>query len=123
MSNIDSLHKSCRELEQRLHEVSEEKRRVETESTRQREALHKMQDREQDLSKDIETLRDENSHHSGTISRLQVHRVCVCFIVYSACKVQWNLSNMDSNGAEESAMVSEVSEVEMHARVVLEVVQ
>ena len=62
--------------------MSEEKRRVETESTRQREALHKMQDREQDLSKDIETLRDENSHHSGTISRLQVHCVCVCALLY-----------------------------------------
>ena len=66
MSKIDSLHKS-------LHEVSEEKRRVEMEAARQRKALHKMQDREQDLSKDIETLRDENSHHSGTISKLQVH--------------------------------------------------
>ena len=72
LSKIDSLHKSCRDLEERLHEISEDKRRIETESTRQREALHKMQDREQDLSKDIETLRDENSHHSGTISKLQV---------------------------------------------------
>ena len=36
--------------------------------------------------------------------------------------VQWNLSNPDTNGAEESVIVSEVSsisEVEMHARVVL----
>jgi chromosome segregation ATPase len=71
LSKIDSLHKSCCDLEERLHELSEEKRRVETESVTQREALHKMQDREQDLSKDIETLRDENSHHSGTLSKLQ----------------------------------------------------
>ena len=93
MSKIDSLHKSCRDLEERLHEVSEEKRRLEAESVRQREALHKMQDREQDLSKDIETLRDENSHHSGTISKLQVcskftlHRViglmlCIVLNIY-----------------------------------------
>ena len=73
MTEIGALHKSRRELEQRLHEVSEEKRRLEAELARQREALTKMQDREQDLSKDIETLRDENSHHSGTISKLQVY--------------------------------------------------
>ena len=79
LSKIDSLHKSCCDLEERLHELSEEKRRVETESVTQREALHKMQDREQDLSKDIETLRDENSHHSGTLSKLQVCiYVCRC---------------------------------------------
>ena len=72
MKQIDSLRKSRREIEQRLREVSEEKRRLETELKRQREALTKMQDREQDLSKDIETLRDENSHHSSTISKLQV---------------------------------------------------
>ena len=73
MAEIDDLRKSRRELEQRLHEVSEEKRRLEAELSQQKETLCKMQDREQDLSKDIETLRDENSHHSGTISRLQVH--------------------------------------------------
>ena len=38
--------------------------------------------------------------------------------------IQWNLSNLDTNGAGESVIVSEVrgvliSEVEMHARVVL----
>ena len=38
--------------------------------------------------------------------------------------IQWNLSNPDTNGAGESVIVSEVrgvliSEVEMHARVVL----
>ena len=75
VGKIDSLHKTCRELEQQLHEVSEEKRRTEAEAMRQRDTLHKMQDREQDLSKDIETLRDENSHHSGTISKLQVHYI------------------------------------------------
>ena len=73
MADIDALRKSRLELEQRLHEVSEDKRRLEAELARQREALRKVQDREQDLSKDIETLRDENSHHSGTISKLQVY--------------------------------------------------
>ena len=73
LAEIDSLHKSRLELEQQLHEVSEEKRRLEAELTRQRETLRIIQDREQDLGKDIETLRDENSHHSGTISKLQVH--------------------------------------------------
>ena len=72
LADIDALRKSRLELEQRLHEVSEDKRRLEAELARQREALRKVQDREQDLSKDIETLRDENSHHSGTISKLQV---------------------------------------------------
>ena len=38
------------------------------------------------MSKDIETLRNENSHHSGTISNLQVvtcndKAVCVCVTV------------------------------------------
>ena len=38
--------------------------------------------------------------------------------------IQWNLSNLDTNGAGESVIVSEVrgvliSEVEMHTRVVL----
>ena len=73
ITEISTLHKSRRELEQRLHEVSDERRRLEAELVRQREVLSKMQDREQDLSKDIETLRDENSHHSGTISKLQVY--------------------------------------------------
>ena len=35
------------------------------------------------------------------------------------CTVEWNLSNPDSNGAEESVLVSDISEVEKHARVVL----
>ena len=33
-----------------------------------------VQEREQDLTQDIETLRTENSHHSGAISKLQVER-------------------------------------------------
>ena len=32
--------------------------------------------------------------------------------------VQWNLSNPDTNGAEESVIVSEVSSFQRHARVV-----
>ena len=56
--------------------------------------------------------------------------MCVCVrergtvCIYTLCSVfgiQWNLSNQDTNGAEESVAVSEVSsfsEVEMHARVV-----
>ena len=36
---------------------------------------------------------------------------CVC--------IQWNLCNPDTNGAEESVIVSEVSSFEMHAGVVL----
>ena len=33
------------------------------------------------------------------------------------CMIQWDLSNPDTNGAEESAIVSEVSSLQMHARV------
>ena len=81
VAEIDSLRKSQLDLEQRLHELSEEKRRVENEMGRQQEAFHKVQEREQDLSKDIETLRDENSHHTGTISKLQVQ--CTCTVTYA----------------------------------------
>ena len=39
--------------------------------------------------------------------------------LFCVLDVQWNLSNLDTSGAEESVIVSEVSSFEMHARVVL----
>lgn len=68
---VDELKRDNMELERRLHELSEEKRRLEIDLKAQHEAFLKMQAREQDLSKDIEVLRDENSHHTGAITRLQ----------------------------------------------------
>ena len=71
---LENLKRKNLELERHLHEVSEEKRHIEHELQRQREAFAKIQVREQDLSKDIEILRDENSHHSGAINRLKSER-------------------------------------------------
>ena len=68
------MKRSNFELEKRLHELAEENRRLESELTVQRENFAKMQAREQDLLKDIEVLRDENSHHTGAIRRLQGER-------------------------------------------------
>lgn len=74
LQEIEVLKRDNSELERRLHEISEEKRRLEIELKVQKEAFFKMQAREQDLSKDIEILRDENSHHTGAIQRLQGER-------------------------------------------------
>ena len=68
---MENLKRKNSELECRLHDVSEENRHLEHELQKQKEALAKVQVREQDLSKDIEILRDENSHHSSAINRLQ----------------------------------------------------
>ena len=71
---VDALKRSNFELEKRLHELSEEKRKLEAELSSQTENFRTMQVREQDLLKDIETLRDENSHHTGAIKRLKGER-------------------------------------------------
>lgn len=71
---LDALKRSNFELEKRLRELVDEKRRMEAELKSQDENFMKMQAREQDLLKDIEVLRDENSHHSGAIKRLQGER-------------------------------------------------
>ena len=71
---MENLKRKNSELERHLHEVSEEKRHLENELQRQKEAFTKIQVREQDLSKDIEILRNENSHHSGAINRLKSER-------------------------------------------------
>lgn len=71
---LENLKRKNAELERHLHEVSEEKRHLEYEIQRQKEALAKIQIREQDLSKDIEILRDENSHHSSDINKLTSER-------------------------------------------------
>ena len=71
---IDTLKRSNFDLEKRLHELAEDKRRLEAELGAQKESFVKMHAREQDLLKDIETLRDENSHHTGAIKRLQKER-------------------------------------------------
>lgn len=71
---IDTLKRSNFELEKRLHELAEDKGRLEAELGTQKESFVKMHAREQDLLKDIETLRDENSHHTGAIKRLQKER-------------------------------------------------
>ena len=73
-TKLESLKRLNVDLDCRLRDVSEEKRRAEVELKRQREAFVKAQEREQDLSKDIAVLRDENSHHSGAILKLQVER-------------------------------------------------
>lgn len=71
---IDTLKRSNFELEKRLHDLSEERRKLEADLGQQGENFVKMQAREQDLLKDIETLRDENSHHTGALKRLQTER-------------------------------------------------
>ena len=71
---LNGLKRSNFELECRLRELAEEKRRLESELKMQKENFLKMQAREQDLLKDIEVLRDENSHHTGAIKRLQGER-------------------------------------------------
>ena len=71
---LENLKQKNAELERHLHEVSEEKRHLEYELQRQKEALAKIQIREQDLSKDIEILRDENSHHTSDINKLTTER-------------------------------------------------
>ena len=64
----NNLKRKNAELERHLHEVTEEKIYLEHELQKQKEAFAKIQVREQDLSKDIEILRDESSHHTGAIS-------------------------------------------------------
>lgn len=71
---IDTLKRGNFELEKRLHELAEEKRRLETELKTQKENFCTMQAREQDLLKDIDILRDENSHHTADIKWLQGER-------------------------------------------------
>ena len=71
---VEGLKRDNVELERRLHELSDEKRRTELELKFQKEAFYKMQAREQDLSKDIEILRDENFHHTSAIKRLHGER-------------------------------------------------
>ena len=71
---VEALQRSNLELERRLHEVIEDKRRVEIELSSQKVAFVKIHEREQDLSKDIEILRDENSHHSTAIAKLKDER-------------------------------------------------
>lgn len=71
---IEDLKRDNRELEKRLHELSDEKRRLEIDLKLRKESFLEMQAREQDLSKDIEILRDENSHHTSAIKRLQGER-------------------------------------------------
>ena len=70
----NNLKRKNTELERHLHEVTEEKIYLEYELQKQKEAFAKIQVREQDLSKDIEILQDENSHHTGAISRLITER-------------------------------------------------
>ena len=70
----NSLKRKNAELERHLCEVTEEKIYLEHELQKQKEAFAKIQVREQDLSKDIEILRDENSHHTGAIGRLKTER-------------------------------------------------
>ena len=71
---IEELKQASLEMEKRLRELSDEKRRLESELSQKKESFLKMQAREQDLSKDIELLRDENSHHTIAIKRLQSER-------------------------------------------------
>ena len=71
---VESLKRYNKELEKRLHELADEKRRLESDLKMRKESFIKMQAREQDLSKDIEILRDENSHHTSAIKRLQGER-------------------------------------------------
>ena len=70
----NSLKRKNVDLERHLREVTEEKKYLEHELQKQKEAFAKMQVREQDLSKDIEILRDENSHHTGAINKLKTER-------------------------------------------------
>ena len=71
---LESLQQMNSDLERRLSETREECRRGEAELGRQREALARIQEREQDLAKDIEVLRNENSHQSGIIGKLASER-------------------------------------------------
>jgi len=71
---IEDLKRENHDLEKRLVEVLDEKRRLENDLNLKKESFLKMQAREQDLSKDIELLRDENSHHTSAIKRLQTER-------------------------------------------------
>ena len=71
---IEDLKRENRDLEKKLREVLDEKRRLENDLNVKKESFLKMQAREQDLSKDIELLRDENSHHTSAIKRLQTER-------------------------------------------------
>ena len=70
----NNLRRKNTDLERHLRDVTEEKNYLELELQKQKEAFAKIQVREQDLSKDIETLRDENSHHTGAINRLKSER-------------------------------------------------
>ena len=71
---MENLKRKNAELERHLRDVSEEKKHLEYELQKQKEAFATIQVREQDLSKDIEILRDENSHHTGAINRLKTER-------------------------------------------------
>ena len=70
----EGLQRDNMELEKRLHGLTDEKRKMETDLEQKKESFLKMQAREQDLSKDIEILRDENSHHTSALKRLQGER-------------------------------------------------
>jgi DNA repair exonuclease SbcCD ATPase subunit len=70
----NNLKRMNADLERHLREVTEENKYLEHELQKQKEAFAKMQVREQDLSKDIEILRDENSHHTGAINKLKTER-------------------------------------------------
>ena len=74
LQQIEELKRDNKELERRLHELLEERRKLESELGTQKEAFDKIQAREQDLSKDIEILRDENSHNTDALKRLQDER-------------------------------------------------
>ena len=56
---MENLKRKNAELERHLRDVSEEKKHLEYELQKQKEAFATIQVREQDLSKDIEILRDE----------------------------------------------------------------
>ena len=71
---MENLKRKNAELERHLRDVSEEKKHLEYELQKQKEAFATIQVREQDLSKDIEILRDENSHHTGAINLLKTER-------------------------------------------------
>ncbi len=73
-SEVGALHLAHRELEMHLQQAMEEKRRIESELARNRDVFQKVQAREQDLAKDIATLRNENSHHTGAVAKLSIER-------------------------------------------------
>ncbi len=74
LAEINALHRANHELEMRLQQTLEEKRRVESELARNRDVFKKVQEREQDLAKDIAILRNENSHHTGAVAKLSGER-------------------------------------------------